>query len=270
MNWTNILAPLSGGDLDGQTLSMAKALAAPFGATVTAAYASTPASSLFPWANESGFSATELAIGELQRVSRAGEARTRTLIGRLDYPYTRFENVPADEWQELRTLSRLADLVVWNPEHASGHSFFASAFQQILMDERRPVFIAQRPPIADGLVAIAWDGSREASRAVRRAIPWLQRAYHVVILTAPHAMAHSCEPERLQGYLGDHSISAELVVLHSRGEVGPLIQESVRNLRATMLVAGAFGHPRLQRFIFGGTTRMLIEDHADVALFLSH
>jgi nucleotide-binding universal stress UspA family protein len=270
VTWTNILAPLSGGDLDSRTVRMAKALAAPFGATVTAAYAATSASRLFSWGSESGFGATDLAIGALQRVTSAGEARARTLVGRLDYPYTRFETVPAEEWQELRACSRLADLIVWNPEHVRGHAFFASAFQQILMEERRPVFIAERPPVDDGVVAIAWDGSPEASRAARRAIPWLQRAYQVVILSAPHAMARPCEPARLQSYLADHSIAAESIVLHSRGEVGPLILKTVRDLRASILVAGAFGHPRLQRFIFGGTTRALLEEHIGAALFLSH
>jgi nucleotide-binding universal stress UspA family protein len=37
-----------------------------------------------------------------------------------------------------------------------------------------------------------------------------------------------------------------------------------------MLVAGAFGHPRFQRFIFGGTTQTLLDDQAGPALFLSH
>ena len=36
-----------------------------------------------------------------------------------------------------------------------------------------------------------------------------------------------------------------------------------------ILVAGAFGHPRLQEFIFGGTTRSLLNTDGP-SLFLSH
>jgi nucleotide-binding universal stress UspA family protein len=36
------------------------------------------------------------------------------------------------------------------------------------------------------------------------------------------------------------------------------------------LVAGAFGHPRLQRFVFGGTTQILLDSAPAAALFLSH
>ena len=40
-------------------------------------------------------------------------------------------------------------------------------------------------------------------------------------------------------------------------------------LTAGLLVAGAFGHPRLQEFIFGGTTRTLLAAEQP-SLFLSH
>lgn len=270
MSWTNVLVPLLGEDPDGEELSAAKALAAPFGATVTAAFSSTPVTSLFQWASEAEIGVTDLAIAELERVSSVGEARARDAFAALDYPHKAFENVTSDEWHGLVTASRLADVVVWSPSAACGQGFYAHAFQQILMNERRPALIASSPPVAGGVVALAWDGGRESSRAARRAVPWLQKAKQVLVMTAPHATSRPCDPARLLHYLADNSVPAEPMLLHSTGEVGQLIVQTARDLGVDMLVAGAFGHSRLQRFIFGGTTQVLLESLPAPALFLSH
>lgn len=270
MNWTNVLVPMLGGDPDGDMLAVGHALAAPFGATLTVAYSSTTPASLFSFVNEAGVGVTDVAISALQKVSSAGEDRARALLAALDYPRKAFETVTSDEWLGLRTASRLADVVVWEPAVARGHGFFAPAFQQIMMDERRPAVITATPLQAGGLVAVAWDGGREASRAARRATPWLKLADEVVVLTAPQAMARPCDPGRLLSYLADQGVKASATPLHSRGEAGPLLVAGARELGARVLVAGAFGHPRLQRFIFGGTTQLLLESAPSPALFLSH
>jgi nucleotide-binding universal stress UspA family protein len=71
-------------------------------------------------------------------------------------------------------------------------------------------------------------------------------------------------------YFADQGVHAFSMPLASRGEAGPLLLETAQELGATLLVAGAFGHPRLQRFIFGGTTLTLLESTQSIALFLSH
>jgi nucleotide-binding universal stress UspA family protein len=270
MSWTNVLVPMLGDESDAEMLASAKALAAPFGATITATYSSTMPASLYAWVSDYGLGVTGLAIGELERVSSDGERRSRDLLAGLDYPHTVFENVTSDDWLGLRSASRLADVVVWSTAVSRGHGFFANAFEQIMMDERRPVLITDEPIRVGGVVAIAWDGGRESSRAARRAVPWLQKADQVVVLTAPQAMTRPCEPGPLLSYLSNQGIQAQAMPLHSRGEAAPLILDTVRELGANVLVAGAFGHPRLQRFVFGGTTQILLDSAPAAALFLSH
>ena len=116
---------------------------------------------------------------------------------------------------------------------------------------------------------VAWDGGREASRALRRSVPLLKKADRVVILTVPHAMARPCDGERAVQYLDDQGVRASIDVMDTRGDASPAILD-VRKMDANILVAGAFGHPRLQRFIFGGTTQYLLESRVRPALFLSH
>lgn len=270
MSWCNILAPVAGDQPDAQVLAAAAALAQPFNATVSAAYASSSQAMLYAWASDSGFGVTDMAMGEFQRVSASGAARARDLLAGLDYPHKAFEDASSGDWLGLRIASRLADVVVWPTAVARGHGAFAGAFQEILMDERRPALIADGPVHAGGLVAVAWDGGREACRAARRAVPWLRKADRVAVLTAPHATARPCDVGRLLDYLADQGVHAEAVFLGERGEAGPLILDKARELGATLLVAGAFGHTRLQRFIFGGTTQILLDGPSDAALFLSH
>jgi len=77
------------------------------------------------------------------------------------------------------------------------------------------------------------------------------------------------DPSRLQAYYAARGISAELDTLPDSGDAAPLLLHAVEKAGAQILVAGAFGHPRLQEFIFGGTTRTLLGADQP-SLFLSH
>ena len=91
----------------------------------------------------------------------------------------------------------------------------------------------------------------------------------MVILAAPKASARSFDPAKLQDYYAARGVRAELQVLTDAGDAALALLAAARSLDAEILVAGAFGHPRLQEFIFGGTTRTLLSaDHP--TLFLSH
>ena len=118
-------------------------------------------------------------------------------------------------------------------------------------------------------MAVAWDGGKEASRAARLALPLLEKASRVVILAAPKATSRSFDPHRLQAYYAARGVKAEVDILPDSGDAAPLLLYAANKVEADVLVAGAFGHPRLQEFIFGGTTRTLLSaDHP--SLFLSH
>jgi nucleotide-binding universal stress UspA family protein len=119
------------------------------------------------------------------------------------------------------------------------------------------------------VVAVAWDGGKEASRAARLAMPLLEKASRVVILAAPKASSRSFDPSRLQAYYAARGIASDVDVLPDSGDAAPLLLYATKKAEADILVAGAFGHPRLQEFIFGGTTRTLLAADQP-SLFLSH
>ena len=108
-----------------------------------------------------------------------------------------------------------------------------------------------------------------SSDLVRTALPLLEKASRVVILAIPGSAPRPYHPDRLKTYLVDRGIKAELEVINETGDASALLLKGAKAAKAEILVAGAFGHTRLQEFIFGGTTRSLL--HADgPSLFLSH
>jgi nucleotide-binding universal stress UspA family protein len=131
------------------------------------------------------------------------------------------------------------------------------------------VLVARSGFSVGGVVAIAWDGGKEASRAVRTAMPLLEKASKVVILSAPAAAQRQFDPVDLKAYLGARGVKAEITALEGAGDAAPRLLKAAVEAGANVLVAGAFGHPRLQEFVFGGATRTFLNAAAP-SLFLSH
>jgi nucleotide-binding universal stress UspA family protein len=91
-----------------------------------------------------------------------------------------------------------------------------------------------------------------------------------VVAGAPGASSRSFALERLVEFLAARGVTATAKVLEGTGnDAAALLLGAARAVGADVLVAGAFGHPRLQEFIFGGTTRSLLNSDGP-SLFLSH
>ena len=139
----------------------------------------------------------------------------------------------------------------------------------MVADEQRPVLIARAGLKVGGTVVVAWDGGKEASRAARLALPLLEKAQRVIIVAAPKASSRAFDPGNLQAYYAARGVKAEVEMVSDCGDPAPALLQAAARSGAEILVAGAFGHPRLQEFIFGGTTRTLLNSEQP-SLFLSH
>jgi nucleotide-binding universal stress UspA family protein len=270
MSWARIMAPLSGGEGDAAALAAAVAFAEPFGAEAAAVYTPADLSDVMPWMGEGfmgGVQAT--ALETLREATAVGERRARATAEGLAYARIRFISLQSPVWAGLAAESRLSDLIVFTNEPARGRGPLAESFQQMVADEQRPVLIARNGLKPGGCVLVAWDGGKEASRAARLALPLLEKSSRVVIASAPKASARLFDPARLQAYYAQRGVRAELEVLTEGGDVGHALLAAAERAGADILVAGAFGHPRLQEFIFGGTTRTLLNSERP-SLFLSH
>jgi nucleotide-binding universal stress UspA family protein len=122
-------------------------------------------------------------------------------------------------------------------------------------------------------IVVAWNQSREAMAAVRRALPFLQRADLVsitVIDPPPHGAERSDPGGLLCQMLVRHGVKAEVSVLaRTLPRVSDVLARHVRDIDADMVVMGAYGHSRFREAILGGATRNMLEQ-AEVPVFMAH
>jgi nucleotide-binding universal stress UspA family protein len=209
------------------------------------------------------------ALASLREAAAAGEAAARATFDGVAYANKTFIRIGSPVWAALAMESRLSDLVVFDDAPARGRGALAETFQQIVAGEQRPTVVARAGFKVGGLAAVAWDGGKEASRAVRTAIPLLAKAGSVLILAAPAASPRRFDPTALQHFLAVRGVASTIEALPDAGDPAPGLVRAATAAGADILVAGAFGHPRLREFIFGGATRTFLNAEAP-SLFLSH
>jgi nucleotide-binding universal stress UspA family protein len=123
-------------------------------------------------------------------------------------------------------------------------------------------------------VLVGWDGSAEASRALRSAMPLLARAASVTLACVKEREAapddYDLPPLKGAEYLSRHGIACELVELRKGDRrVAEVLREAAAQRRAGTIVMGAYGHMRLAERIFGGATRDMLTE-VKVPLFMTH
>jgi nucleotide-binding universal stress UspA family protein len=122
-------------------------------------------------------------------------------------------------------------------------------------------------------VIVAWNQSREALAAARRAMPFLRRAETVQIVVidpSAHGPERSDPGGLLCQLLVRHGVKAEVSVLaRTLPRVSEVLARHVRDFDAELLVMGAYGHSRFREAILGGATRDMLEG-AEVPVFMAH
>lgn len=166
--------------------------------------------------------------------------------------------------------ARCADLiVVGQPQHSDGDwSFAAQLVAAVLLESGRPMLVVPYigAPAAVGTnILVAWDGGREATRAIADAMPLLARARQVsVACLDPGASTRGADGparDRLAAYLRRHGVNARIE--HDQlGEgdvaVGDWLLSRGADLSADLIVMGGYGQPRWRERVLGGATRALL------------
>jgi len=120
---------------------------------------------------------------------------------------------------------------------------------------------------------VAWNHSREATRAIRGALPLLRLARQVVVLDGAEQQvlvgARHLPQLDLRAYFARHGVSAEVRDFSVRSDYGAAILDAAHAMQADMIVMGAWGHSRIAELVLGGATRHLFQ-HSDLPLFVAH
>jgi nucleotide-binding universal stress UspA family protein len=148
--------------------------------------------------------------------------------------------------------------------------------ERCLFASGRPVMIvpaAAADITLDGTIVAAWDGSAEAARSFNDALTFLKGAQRVLLLVGVlDGAGEKTEPptEGIVAHLGRHNVNVEVARVSSSGnDIGRLLLTQARDLKADMIVMGAFHTPRWREFILGGVTLTMLEE-ATIPLFMAH
>jgi nucleotide-binding universal stress UspA family protein len=190
---------------------------------------------------------------------------------RATEPTATFTTMVGREEDVVAQQSRLADLTVVPHPEAGDDTSSSDALHAVLFDSGRPVLIApQKTPASLGTrVCVAWNGTAESAAAVQAALPWLQRADAVRILSADEYQRAGPLAPDLANYLSLPGVQAELAKFRPLDrEVGAGMLAAAREFGADLLTMGAYSHSRLRQLILGGVTRHVLE-HADLPVVMN-
>lgn len=170
-------------------------------------------------------------------------------------------------------LARVNDLTILDAADASD-GLARRAIEDVLFDSGSPVLVV---PSHGGKsnprrVAIAWDGSARAARAVKDSLALIKGANLVVAVTVAGEkdLSRMAPGADLATYLAHHGITCKISTLAgTRSDVGARMRLFVAEEDIDLIVMGAFVHARFREAVLGGVTRSLL-DECPVPLYMSH
>ena len=282
-----ILLPLTGADADEAALATALLAARHWQSHVLALHVRVDSRDVAPLAGEglSGAMIEEM----MSATEREATERARRIHGMFDRFVTahgvtvaearpgaegmsaHFAAVTGREEDLVAQQARLADLTVIPSPRADGDASSSDALHAVLFDSGHPVLIA--PPLAPKTIGericLAWNGTAESAAAAQAALPWLQRAAAVRILSAQEYQRRGPGAPDLASYLALHGVKTDLATFQPvERDVGAGILAACRVFSADLLVMGAYSHSRLRQLILGGVTRHVLEN-ADLPVMMN-
>ena len=177
--------------------------------------------------------------------------------------------------QQINSFARYSDLIVVG--QAQEHNVLSNEISiedHILIDSSRPIlfvpYIGNSSSIGNR-VLVAWDGSREAVRAVTDALPFLKNAEDVEVVCVKKSETQNNDSlTNICKFLKNHNVNASGNVVVSKDiSVADTLLSRAADHNIDLIVMGAYGHSRLREYIFGGVTQYMLK-HMTVPILMSH
>ncbi len=172
--------------------------------------------------------------------------------------------------------ARHSDIVVMGQEDENDPlSLSREVIEEVLLAAGRPLMLipyvgVQRP--IGGTVAIAWDGGREATRAVNDALPLLTRADKVIVMVANKGKRlDDRDPgSDIALHLARHGVKVDVQQLTAKDiTIGDAILDRLSDTGADLLVMGGYGHSRTRELVLGGVTLKILQQMT-VPVLMAH
>ena len=191
-------------------------------------------------------------------VPRAAETTESLSFGWLD---------DASEGESfIGSYGRVFDVIVMNRRDAKSGPLHDRAIESGLFESGRPILLSPPSPprqIATN-VLIAWNCSTEQARAIALAMPLLQKADRITVLTVIGGTGvPGPSAEQLIRYLHRNGIIAKPMRVELDGRnTGEAILATAQSLGCDLLIKGAYTQSRLRQWIFGGATQHVLGNAA--------
>ena len=254
-----------------QRLALACNLAKRHGSSITALYAATPRYVDLPFAPDIGPS----VVMSMRQMDESFRTQARAEFDRFQASMQSSSGVQMTRAQvdkepmmaEFALQALYADLLVLGQrDPASKHTIHMPGdfVESAIAMSGKPALVLPfigAPSSLTERVVIAWKPTREAARAVSAAVPLLQAAkeVHVVTWGTDGAAALGGRLD-LKKYLALRGIQA---AWHAQGDepndIGEMLLSRVFDFQADLLVMGCYGHSRPLEWVLGGVSRTILQ-----------
>jgi nucleotide-binding universal stress UspA family protein len=181
------------------------------------------------------------------------------------------------EGADLTVLAGATDLVVYGQTSPGYRMPSGYRPEDVVVTGGRPVLVipyAGEFTTVGRRVLVAWDGTREAVRALHDALPLIGKAEAVTVLTvrSREASFERDAPglDRVVRHLGRHGITARYEeTLRGDLRIAEALLSRAADLDVDLIIAGAYHHSQFREALVGGVSRDLF-DHMTVPVLMSH
>jgi nucleotide-binding universal stress UspA family protein len=187
--------------------------------------------------------------------------------------------LPDGDSAELIELAKSMDLTIMGQRPPTSRSDGSARFRpdDIVIATGRPILVVPYAGTFETVgkrILIAWDGTREANRALNDALPLLTNAEAVTVMfvgaNERDLDRHRPALERIVGHLQRHGINAiPAETLRSGLAISDILLSRAADLAADLIVTGGYHHSPLREALIGGVSRDLL-DHMTVPVLMSH
>lgn len=271
MTYRTILLQLADDAGSEARLRAALALAGRFGARLLALHVTPPP--IVPVGYGEGAAYVGPEIIEAQReAARAVTERLEATFRRVCEPASGavWRHLEGDPGECLSQLARTADLTIGPRFEARGiDALSLQPIEQAALGAGGPVLVVPAegfPAELGRRVLVGWNGRKEAARALKDALPFLQSALAVEVVTVGEQGADTLDGAL--ALLERHGVAAAGRRLPDSANVGADLLARMGEIGADLLVMGIYSHSRLRQLVLGGATRHILQ-HATAATLFS-
>ena len=173
--------------------------------------------------------------------------------------------VPVDEApRRFAEIARAFDLAVVAQAEPKSGGLDDPIAQAVLFQSGHPTLVVpyiQTAPFKLDRVAVLWDGSAPATRAIVGAMPFLHRAQTIelVSIMGERDLRQELGGADMRKHLSRHALNVEPKRLQMMNNISETVLNYVAETSPDLLVMGGYGHTRFRELIFGGATRGILQ-----------